>query len=425
MTLDGGYDKTGGANACPKKDKHWHVDSDAFLNIPEPTKKHMKDGAGKGDASHLPALELPVLIVIVQGDGVDVLSLTNCDLCERRPILTQNQPPTTSATATATAPSNPPIYSAAQPASMSSPPEATASVQRCDPPVDTPTGTTNPTPARTSSQPQQPGARTFTKQCAWLVTILVLSLASTSYSWPGNLPVAHYQDSCLDKALNPEDCWDICESMNIDIDVVFDSWSSMTWEKGLCSFTISNPEPSPIMLSLDDVIEMCEDLQRYVSLTWCEQYIETKSPNLAVEMSAEREQLPSYTGVKTMISPTYFHNYGVCEIVLPLIASSPSPNAVNTTTISHGVVSLHKKLVRFVPHVLEILILGKCWARIRRHRSPRLARLSTSLRIQTPLGGDGGAESLVNLLLWKVFLVLARLSAKCKKYKRVDYELYY
>lgn len=72
---------------------------------------------------------------------------------------TQNQPPTTSATATATAPSNPPIYSAAQPASMSSLPEATASVQGSDPAVDTPTETTNPTPASTSSPPPpQPGA---------------------------------------------------------------------------------------------------------------------------------------------------------------------------------------------------------------------------------------------------------------------------
>ena len=415
MTLDGGYSKTGGANACPKKDKHWHFDSDVLFNIPEPTKKYMKDGAGKDDASHLPALELPVLIVIAQGDGVNVLSLTNCDLCERRPILTQNQPPTTSATATATAPSNPPIYVAAQPASMSSPPETTASVQGSDPPVDTPTDTTNPTPASTSSPPQQPGARTFTKQCAWLVIIFVLSLASTSHSWPGNLPVAHHQYSCLDKAPNPQDCLDICEGMNIDIDVVFDSLSSITWESGLCSLTISNLEPIPIMLSLDDVIEMCEDLQRYVSLFWCEQYVETKSPDLAVEMSAEKEQLPSYTPVQSMISPTYFHDDEVCETVLPLITSSPSSNAFNSTTISHGVVSLHKKLARFVPHVLEILILGICWVRIR--------RFCTTVAAQRRLNAE--RASMVNLLLWRVFLVLARLSARCKKCKRVDYELHY
>lgn len=46
---DGGYNKTGGANACPKKDKHWKVDSDTLPAIPEPAKKYMKDGAGKGD----------------------------------------------------------------------------------------------------------------------------------------------------------------------------------------------------------------------------------------------------------------------------------------------------------------------------------------------------------------------------------------
>ena len=38
MTLDGDYNKTGGANAC-----------DARPTIPEPAKKYMKDGAGKGD----------------------------------------------------------------------------------------------------------------------------------------------------------------------------------------------------------------------------------------------------------------------------------------------------------------------------------------------------------------------------------------
>ena len=46
---DGGYNKTGGSNDCPKKDKHWDVDSDSLPAIPEPAKKYMKDGAGKGD----------------------------------------------------------------------------------------------------------------------------------------------------------------------------------------------------------------------------------------------------------------------------------------------------------------------------------------------------------------------------------------
>lgn len=47
---DGGYNKTGGANACPKKDSpEWDVDSDSLPAIPEPAKKYMKDGAGKGD----------------------------------------------------------------------------------------------------------------------------------------------------------------------------------------------------------------------------------------------------------------------------------------------------------------------------------------------------------------------------------------
>lgn len=47
---DGGYNKTGGANPCPKKNAPaWDVDSDALPAIPEPAKKYMKEGAGKGD----------------------------------------------------------------------------------------------------------------------------------------------------------------------------------------------------------------------------------------------------------------------------------------------------------------------------------------------------------------------------------------
>lgn len=45
---DGGYNKTGGANACPKKNApSWDVDNDALPSIPEPAKKYMKEGAGK------------------------------------------------------------------------------------------------------------------------------------------------------------------------------------------------------------------------------------------------------------------------------------------------------------------------------------------------------------------------------------------
>ncbi|KAA8647746.1 hypothetical protein EYZ11_000185 [Aspergillus tanneri] len=47
---DGGYNKTGGPNPCPAKDSpNWDVDNDDLPAIPEPAKKFMKDGAGKGD----------------------------------------------------------------------------------------------------------------------------------------------------------------------------------------------------------------------------------------------------------------------------------------------------------------------------------------------------------------------------------------
>ncbi|EEP75440.1 glycolipid-anchored surface protein 5 [Uncinocarpus reesii 1704] len=46
---DGGYNSTGGANPCPKKNApNWDVDDDALPAIPEPAKKYMKDGPGKG-----------------------------------------------------------------------------------------------------------------------------------------------------------------------------------------------------------------------------------------------------------------------------------------------------------------------------------------------------------------------------------------
>ncbi|RAL14344.1 1,3-beta-glucanosyltransferase gel1 [Aspergillus homomorphus CBS 101889] len=46
---DGGYNKTGGANPCPAKDSpNWDVDSDSLPAIPEPAKKYMTEGAGKG-----------------------------------------------------------------------------------------------------------------------------------------------------------------------------------------------------------------------------------------------------------------------------------------------------------------------------------------------------------------------------------------
>ncbi|KAH8430608.1 1,3-beta-glucanosyltransferase gel1 [Aspergillus melleus] len=46
----GGYNKTGGANPCPAKDSpNWDVDDDDLPAIPEPAKKYMTEGAGKGD----------------------------------------------------------------------------------------------------------------------------------------------------------------------------------------------------------------------------------------------------------------------------------------------------------------------------------------------------------------------------------------
>ncbi|PGH04801.1 1,3-beta-glucanosyltransferase gel1 [Blastomyces parvus] len=46
---DGGYNKTGGANACPKKNApDWDVDGDRLPAIPEPAKEYVMKGAGKG-----------------------------------------------------------------------------------------------------------------------------------------------------------------------------------------------------------------------------------------------------------------------------------------------------------------------------------------------------------------------------------------
>ena len=47
---DGGFNSTGGSNGCPKKEKPaWDVSNDDLPAIPEPAKKYMKEGAGKGD----------------------------------------------------------------------------------------------------------------------------------------------------------------------------------------------------------------------------------------------------------------------------------------------------------------------------------------------------------------------------------------
>lgn len=49
-TGSGGFNKTGGANPCPAKDSpNWDVDDDDLPAIPEPAKKYMKNGAGKGE----------------------------------------------------------------------------------------------------------------------------------------------------------------------------------------------------------------------------------------------------------------------------------------------------------------------------------------------------------------------------------------
>ncbi|EPS29668.1 putative beta-1,3-glucanosyltransglycosylase [Penicillium oxalicum 114-2] len=49
-TGDGNYNKTGGANPCPKKNSpNWDVDASGSLpTIPKPAEKYLKDGAGKG-----------------------------------------------------------------------------------------------------------------------------------------------------------------------------------------------------------------------------------------------------------------------------------------------------------------------------------------------------------------------------------------
>ena len=46
---DGDYNSTGGANGCPAKEgSTWDVSSDSLPAIPEPAKKYMTEGAGKG-----------------------------------------------------------------------------------------------------------------------------------------------------------------------------------------------------------------------------------------------------------------------------------------------------------------------------------------------------------------------------------------
>lgn len=45
---DGEFNKTGGANACPKKSSpDWDVDSDSLPAMPAPAKKYLTEGAGK------------------------------------------------------------------------------------------------------------------------------------------------------------------------------------------------------------------------------------------------------------------------------------------------------------------------------------------------------------------------------------------
>jgi hypothetical protein len=47
---DGGYNSTGGASGCPKMQKpNWDVDSDSLPAMPEPAKKYLTEGAGKGE----------------------------------------------------------------------------------------------------------------------------------------------------------------------------------------------------------------------------------------------------------------------------------------------------------------------------------------------------------------------------------------
>ncbi|KAJ5925536.1 1-3-beta-glucanosyltransferase [Penicillium verhagenii] len=48
-TGNGGYNSTGGGNPCPAKDVYWSVSTDDVLPaMPEPAKKYLTDGAGKG-----------------------------------------------------------------------------------------------------------------------------------------------------------------------------------------------------------------------------------------------------------------------------------------------------------------------------------------------------------------------------------------
>jgi hypothetical protein len=45
---DGGYKSSGKASECPRKSANWEVDGNSLPAIPEPAKKYMKEGAGKG-----------------------------------------------------------------------------------------------------------------------------------------------------------------------------------------------------------------------------------------------------------------------------------------------------------------------------------------------------------------------------------------
>jgi 1,3-beta-glucanosyltransferase GAS5 len=45
---NGGYNQNGSPSTCPAKSTTWDVDGDGLPSIPEPAKKYMTSGAGKG-----------------------------------------------------------------------------------------------------------------------------------------------------------------------------------------------------------------------------------------------------------------------------------------------------------------------------------------------------------------------------------------
>lgn len=145
------------------------------------------------------------------------------------------------------------------------------------------------------------GTGTSTKQCALLlIMFVILNLISSSYSWPSQFPIVYHKHSASSKAPEPLDCDEICVGVQIDMNIVLDSFSWLVWEHGMCSLTLSNLEPMPVMISHQDLAEMCRNLIFNVTFWGCwDQYVETAGHNLAVEMAAEQEQLPSYTSHTT------------------------------------------------------------------------------------------------------------------------------